>query len=332
MKTVKYLILILLTAILFALNILCGAVSIPVDEVLAAIFGNGGDDAVRFIVRESRFPQAVTALLSGASLGVAGLLLQTAFRNPLAGPSVLGISSGASLGVAVVMLFFGGAFTAGTFSFMGNAAIIAGALIGSMAVMSLLIFFSIKLRSQLMLLIVGMMTGYLTSSIVTLLSSLSTAQGLQGYVMWGMGTFASVTLAQLPFFSTVTLISLALSILLAKPLNILLLGTDYARNLGVNVSRVRNLLLLVTGVMTAFVTAYCGPVAFIGLAIPHVARMLMSTDNHLHLLPSTMLAGAAVALGCNVLSVLPESTVIPLNALTPIVGVPVILYVVLRKN
>jgi iron complex transport system permease protein len=183
-----------------------------------------------------------------------------------------------------------------------------------------------------MLLIIGIMTGYLTSSLVTLLSSISSAQSIQGYVIWGMGTFSGVSLTQLPLFSILTIIGLVCSALLSKPLNILLLGDNYARNLGVNVVTVRNLLLLVTGILTAVITAYCGPVAFIGLAIPHVARMIWRTDNHWVLMPGTMLCGAAVALACNLISVLPQSNIIPINALTPLVGVPVIIYVIVKRG
>ena len=333
MTWLRFLLLGLLTAVLFILNIFFGAVHIDASVVLDILTGYGiDDDPLNFIILESRLPQAITALLAGAALGVSGLLLQTAFRNPLAGPSVLGISSGASLGVALVILFMGGQIAIAGYEIAGNAAIIAAALAGSLAIMALLMFFSMRLRSELMLLVVGMMTGYLTSSVVTLLSSLSTAQGVHGYVMWGMGTFGAVSSARIPVFTLLVAVGLILSLLLAKPLNLLLLGDNYARNLGVRVHRVRNLLLLVTGVLTAIVTAYCGPVAFIGLAMPHVARMIMRTDNHWILIPATMLSGAAVALGCNVLSVLPDSTVIPVNALTPVVGVPVILYVILPRK
>ncbi len=333
MTWLRFLLLGLLTAVLFILNIFFGAVHIDASVVLDILTGYGiDDDPLNFIILESRLPQAITALLAGAALGVSGLLLQTAFRNPLAGPSVLGISSGASLGVALVILFMGGQIAIAGYEIAGNAAIIAAALAGSLAIMALLMFFSMRLRSELMLLVVGMITGYLTSSVVTLLSSLSTAQGVHGYVMWGMGTFGAVSSARIPVFTLLVAVGLILSLLLAKPLNLLLLGDNYARNLGVRVHRVRNLLLLVTGVLTAIVTAYCGPVAFIGLAMPHVARMIMRTDNHWILIPATMLSGAAVALGCNVLSVLPDSTVIPVNALTPVVGVPVILYVIFRRK
>lgn len=333
MTWLRFLLLGLLTAVLFILNIFFGAVHIDASVVLDILTGYGiDDDPLNFIILESRLPQAITALLAGAALGVSGLLLQTAFRNPLAGPSVLGISSGASLGVALVILFMGGQIAIAGYEIAGNAAIIAAALAGSLAIMALLMFFSMRLRSELMLLVVGMMTGYLTSSVVTLLSSLSTAQGVHGYVMWGMGTFGAVSSARIPVFTLLVAVGLILSLLLAKPLNLLLLGDNYARNLGVRVHRVRNLLLLVTGVLTAIVTAYCGPVAFIGLAMPHVARMIMRTDNHWILIPATMLSGAAVTLGCNVLSVLPDSTVIPVNALTPVVGVPVILYVIFCRK
>ncbi len=333
MTWLRFLLLGLLTAVLFILNIFFGAVHIDASVVLDILTGYGiDDDPLNFIILESRLPQAITALLAGAALGVSGLLLQTAFRNPLAGPSVLGISSGASLGVALVILFMGGQIAIAGYEIADNAAIIAAALAGSLAIMALLMFFSMRLRSELMLLVVGMMTGYLTSSVVTLLSSLSTAQGVHGYVMWGMGTFGAVSSARIPVFTLLVAVGLILSLLLAKPLNLLLLGDNYARNLGVRVHRVRNLLLLVTGVLTAIVTAYCGPVAFIGLAMPHVARMIMRTDNHWILIPATMLSGAAVALGCNVLSVLPDSTVIPVNALTPVVGVPVILYVIFCRK
>ena len=330
----KFILISVVTVLLLAANVFFGAVHIHVEEI-CAILGNGmtEGDPVSYIVWGSRIPQAITALLAGAGLAVSGLMLQTAFRNPLAGPSILGISSGASLGVALVMLFLGGTLSLGTFSLGGNAAVVAGAMIGSLGIMAILIAISARVRSNLMLLIAGIMVGYLTSSLVTLLSSLSTSQAVHKYVMWGMGFIGGVSTGQMPFFASLTIVGLLIALLLAKPLNILLLGDNYARNLGVNVTRVRNLLLLSTGVLTAVITAYCGPVSFIGLAVPHIARLIWRTDNHWVLMPATMLTGGAVALACNVMSVIPDNTVIPLNALTPIVGVPVILYVIIsRKN
>lgn len=328
----KFITFAFLALLLFVGGLFFGSVSIPFGDVLGVLTGHEGDEATRFIVLQSRLPQAVTALLGGAALAVTGLMLQTAFRNPLAGPSILGISSGASLGVALVMLFFGGALSIGTLTAVGNSAVIIGAFLGSLAVMAVLMVISLRVRNNLMLLIAGIMVGYLTSSLVTLLSSMSTSQGVQNYVMWGMGTFSGVNIHQLPFFSITTGVGLLLALLLAKPLNILMLGDAYARNLGVNVDRMRLYLLLITGILTAVVTAYCGPVAFIGLSVPHIARMIWRTDNHWVLFPAAMLCGAIVALGCCLLSVIPDSNVIPINALTPIVGVPVVLYVILKKK
>lgn len=324
--------LIVLLISFFAANLFFGAIHIPAPEVVDAFLNRSENEALRFIVVNNRLPQAITAMLGGAALAVTGLLLQTAFHNPLAGPSILGISSGASLGVALVMLFLGGTLSMGSLSWGGNAAIVVGALVGSLGIMGMLIALSNIVKNNLMLLITGIMTGYLTSSVVTLLSSVSSAQGVQNYVMWGMGTFGDVSTERLPWFSLFTVLGLLMSLLLAKPLNILLLGDNYAANLGVNVKTVRNLLLLATGVLTAIVTAYCGPVAFVGLAVPHISRMIFKTDNHWVLIPAAMLIGAILCLGCNVASTTPENTVIPINALTPVVGVPVILYVILRAR
>ncbi len=319
-------------AILFLANIFFGSVHLPTRQILSVLAGHDDGNIARFIVLGNRMPMAVTALLGGAALAVTGLMLQTAFRNPLAGPSILGISSGASLGVALVMLAMGGVVSIGESEIGGYAAIIAAAIAGALLITGILTLISLRVKNTLMLLIVGILTGYLTSSVVTLLSSLAESESVHGYVMWGMGSFSQVTTDQLPWMSALIIICLLASVLMAKPLNILLLGDNYARNLGVRVERVKTYMLLVTGVMTAIVTAYCGPVAFIGLAMPHVARMLTRTDNHWILMPATMLTGSAVALGCNVLSVIPSRTVIPLNALTPLVGVPVILYVILSAN
>jgi len=329
----KFVILTSITILLFLANIFFGAIHIPADEVAGILTGQvESDSAWRFIVLNSRLPQAATALLAGAGLGITGLMLQTVFRNPLAGPSILGISSGASLGVAFVMLFFGGALSIGTMTFGGYVATVIAALAGSLGIMTLLIMISSVVKNNLMLLIAGIMIGYLTSSVVTLLSSIATSQGLQGYVYWGMGSFSDVPVPQLPWFATLILGGIVMSLLLAKPLNILLLGDNYARNLGVRITRVRNLLLLSTGVLTAVITAYCGPISFIGMAIPHVARFYFRTDNHWILMPATLLLGGIMALSCNVISTIPENTVIPINALTAVIGVPVILAVIFRRR
>lgn len=323
----------LLTLLLVIANVLFGAVHIPLEDIYSVLAGGDtGNDAIEYIVLESRIPQALTALLAGAALAASGLMLQTVFRNPLAGPSILGITSGAGLGVALILMFSGGMISIGSESIGGNLAVTIGAMGGSFAVMGLLISLSARLRNNLTLLIAGMMIGYLTSSLVTLLSSLSDAQGVQSYVLWGMGTFSGVSLGRLPWFAALTVIGMTLAMLLAKPLNLLLLGDNYAINLGVNVSRVRNTLLISTGLLTAVVTACCGPIGFIGLAMPHIARLIFRTDDHFILMPATMLCGAVLALSCNLISVLPDNTVIPINALTPLAGVPVVIYVILKRR
>ena len=323
-----------LIVVLFALNLLLGSVSIPAGDVLRILLG---DDSLKpswqFIILESRLPQAITATFCGASLAVSGLLLQTAFRNPLAGPSIFGINSGAGLGVALVMLLLGGGLSVGSLQLSGFAAILVAAFIGAMAVMALIFFFSTLVRNNVMLLIIGIMIGYISNSAISLLNFFATDEGVKSYMVWGMGSFGGVSMANMPIFICVTLIGLIGALLLIKPLNALMLGDRYAENLGVSILRVRNWLLIVTGLLTAITTAFCGPVAFIGLAVPHIARLLLTTDNHRQLLPATMLCGAVVALICNLICFLPgESGVIPLNAVTPLIGAPVIIYVIARRN
>lgn len=319
---------------MFIANLLIGSVNIPPAEVWHILTGGESSKASwNFIVWEARLPQALTALLCGGALAVCGLMLQTAFKNPLAGPSILGINSGASLGVAFVMLLFGGSVTAGTFSLSGFLSVLAGAFIGAMAIMALILFFSTLIKSNVMLLITGIMIGYIASSAISLLNFFATAEGVQSYIIWGMGNFGGVSLQQMPAFASVTLLGLAGALMLIKPLNALLLGERYAENLGVNIRRVRNWLLVVTGLLTAITTAFCGPVAFIGLAVPHVARMLLGTSNHHSLLPVTILSGGAVALLCNLICILPgDAGIIPLNAVTPIIGAPVIIYVIVSQR
>lgn len=334
-KGTKYAIgLTLLTAILFVLNLFIGSVHIPAGEILRILAGEEPAKAGwGFIILQSRVPQAVTALLCGGALAVSGLMLQTAFRNPLAGPSILGINSGAGLGVAFVLLAFGGSVTAGSLAFSGFMAVLMAAFVGSMAVMGLILLFSTVVRSNLMLLIIGIMIGYITSSAVSLLNFFATEQGVQSYMVWGLGNFGGVSMKQMPLFASTVILGLIGSVLLIKPLNALLLGERYAENLGINIRRVRLWLLVVTGLLTAITTAFCGPVSFIGLAVPHMARLLLTTENHRSLLPVTILFGGAIALLCNLICVLPgENGIIPLNAVTPVVGAPVIIYVIVTQR
>ena len=324
----------LVIVVLFASNLLLGSVSIPAEDVMRILLGDTNEKASwRFIILESRLPQAITAMFCGASLAVSGLMLQTIFRNPLAGPSVFGINSGAGLGVALVMLFLGGGLSVGSLQFSGFAAVLIAAFFGALAVMAVIFFFSTLVRSHVMLLIIGIMIGYISNSAISLLNFFATDEGVKSYMVWGLGSFGGVSMANMPVFVGVSLFGLSGALLLIKPLNALLLGDRYAESLGVNIVAVRNWLLVVTGLLTAVTTAFCGPVAFIGLAVPHMARLLLTTDNHRQLLPATMLCGAVVALVCNLLCFLPgDGGVIPLNAVTPLIGAPVIIYVILINH
>lgn len=319
--------------LLLMLNLLVGSVSIPAREVLAILSGQDvGKPTWQFIILQSRLPQALTALLCGAALSTSGLLLQTSFQNPLAGPSIFGINSGAALGVALVMLLLGGSVSTALFSVGGAWAVLLAAFVGAMAVTGIIFMFAQWVKSSVMLLIIGMMIGYLASSAIALLNFFATQEGVKSFTMWGMGNFGGVSLSQLPMFTGAVVAGLVGSVLLIKPLNALLLGETYARNLGVNVRTVRSWLLVITGWLTAVTTAYCGPVAFIGLAVPHLARLVMGTDNHLQLLPVTMTMGASTALLCQLVCVLPGSQgILPLNAVTPLIGAPVIIYIIWKR-
>ena len=329
----RLLLLSLLCIVLFAANLFLGPVNIPFEDVLNALFGAGHDSTYAYIIRETRFPKAVTALMGGVALAVSGLLLQTMFSNPLADASILGINSGSSLGVAVVMLCLGGAVTTSVFSLSGFLLILAAAFIGSVLVTGMLLVVSSFVRNPLMLLIVGIMTSYVTSSFISLLNFTSTAEGVHSYIIWGLGNFSGVPLSHLSAFSLVIIAALLGAITLIKPLDALLLGENYAANLGVSIRGVRFRLLAVVGVLTAVVTAYCGPIAFVGLAVPHMARLLTGRTTHRVLFPVTLLLGGAIALFCNVVCNLPgDSGIIPLNVVTPLFGVPVILYVLFHKQ
>lgn len=320
--------------ILFILNLFLGSVSIPAQAVLQILQGNEVEkQAWIHIILDSRLPQAITALFTGGGLAVSGLLLQTAFRNPLADSGILGISAGANLGVALIILFIGSSIgSVGGFDFSYSMSIVLGAFVGAIAILAIIMGFASVIRNNIMLLIIGIMVGYLTSSVISLLKFWSTDEKAYSFMMWGMGNFSGVSTEQLPFYCIVVSVGLLLSILLIKPLNALLLGERYATNLGVNIKLVRFLLLLCAGLLTAITCAFCGPIAFIGLAVPHIARLLLGTSNHKFLLPVTILIGAAMALLCNLICVLPGTGILPLNAVTPIFGAPVIIYVIINQK
>lgn len=324
--------------VLFVGNLVFGSIHIPFRQVLRVLMGDEAERASwQFVILHSRLPQAVTALFCGASLAVSGLVLQTFFRNPLAGPSVLGISSGASLGVAVVMLFLGGSLgfsgqVADTLHLGGSLSVVTAAFVGSVSITLLYLVLTRFVKSNLVMLILGIMVGYLASSVVTLLNFFATMENVHSYVSWGMGSFSNVSLECLPLLCGVSLVGIFLAVLQIKSFNALLLGERYAANLGMNLVRVRRFMLLSVGILTAVTTAFCGPVSFIGLAVPHMSRLLLRSADHRVLMPSTMLMGAVIALLCNLICIIPEHIVIPLNAVTPIFGAPVIIYIVLRKR
>lgn len=321
--------------IFFVLSLFLGSVSIPVQAIVQILQGNEVEkQAWTHIILESRLPQAVTALFTGGALAVSGLLLQTAFRNPLADSGILGISSGANLGVALVILLIGNSLgSVGGFDLSYSMSIVLGAFLGASLILVIIMGFASIIKNSIMLLIIGIMVGYLTSSIISILKFWSTNENAYSFMLWGMGNFSGVSFVQLPFYCSIISLGLLMSVLLIKPLNALLLGERYAANLGVNIKLIRFLLLLCAGLLTAITCAFCGPVAFIGLAVPHIARLLLGTSNHKSLLPITILIGSAMALLCNLICVLPGAAgLLPLNAITPIFGAPVIIYVILNQK
>lgn len=321
--------LLIIIVILLPLGLLLGSVDIPAADVLNTLLGQAPDEITRIIVIETRLPALLTAALAGMALAVAGLLMQTAFANPLAGPSIMGISTGASLGVALALMAF-----PAVIGLWGRLALVSGAFVGAMAVMAVLLLFSSLVRSSTLLLIVGILTGYLASSAITLLNFFASSESVHSFVLWGLGSFSGVALGDLPLLGLLTLIFTAATAFYAKPLDAMLLGERYASNVGVNVAATRSGLLLISGALTATITAWCGPIGFIGLAVPHIARLLIRSNAHHRLIPVTALCGAATGLLCQILSTAPALTrgVIPINAITPIIGVPVIIYVLLKRK
>lgn len=335
MNKILYITVAIVVALLMLANLFWGSIHIPADTVLQILMGGTpeGHESWRYIVMESRLPQMITATLCGATLASAGLLLQTLFRNPIAGPSILGIDAGANLGVALVILLLGGVISVSGTSFGGQFLIIIAALLGAGSITLLLLSISRWIGNSVMLLIVGVMISYLTSSVIQLLNFHATEQGIQNYVVWGMGNFSGVTLERLPYFALFSLMGILLALLLIKPLDALLLGERYAESLGVNLNITRTLILVATGLEIADSIAFCGPITFIGLATPHIARLISKRATHRTLMPLSMTLGAGICLMCNLISTLPSSgSVIPINILTPIFGAPVILWVLMSNR
>lgn len=335
-NTTLLLILVLLILAFLFLNLVLGSVHIPMSSVWRILTGQG-NEAVTWqnIIWKSRFPQALTALVAGAGLAISGLQMQTVFRNPLAGPSVLGISSGASLGVAFVVLFSGsiGGIALSHLGFMGEVALSVAAIAGSLSVMALIVFASRKVKGNVTLLIIGVMIGYLANAIIGILKFFSVEEDIKAYVIWGLGSFSRVSGNQMMLFVTIMAILLPLSFLLVKTLNLLMLGDGYARNLGLNIKRARILVISCSGILTAIVTAYCGPVIFLGLAVPHLCRAVFQSSDHRILMPACLVMGAALALACNLIARMPGlEGALPVNSVTALIGAPVIASVLFRKR
>lgn len=324
----------LLLLLLCPLSLLIGSVSLSPGEVWQALAGApGADDTARFILYESRLPALLTALLAGGALAVTGLVLQTLFANPLADPSLLGVSGGASLGVALTLLAPGVAAGLSLGAPSGVLLTLSAAFAGACAVILLLLLCSRCLRDTLSLLVAGVMISFALSAVITLLNYSAGAEGIRSFVLWGMGHFSGIPLSRLPLFALLVLLPAFGLWCLSRPLNALLLGSDYAANLGIRVRRLRTLLLLLTGLLTAAVTALCGPISFIGLAVPHIARLVCGTCDHRRLIPATLVLGADTALLAQVLTHLPgDRGTLPLAAITPLFGVPVVLYILLRRR
>ncbi len=332
-------ILLLFTAgivVLFFLNMAFGSVHIPFHQVLRVLLGGGQEGSTwRIILVKSRLPQALTAILAGGGLAVGGLMMQTLFRNPLAGPSILGISSGASLGVALIMMFIGQLHLAAITQaeLFGNMATIIMAIAGAVATLFLILFFARKIKDNAMLLILGIMISYITSALVDILKYYSTSEHLHSYAMWGLGSFSNVAWPQLELLIPVILMGLGLSFLLIKPLNLLLLGENYAANLGLNVQHTRFFIIMTTGLLTAVITAFCGPIVFLGLAVPHITKMIFKTSNHQLLIPGVILIGMLLALACNFIARLPGfESALPINVVTSIFGAPIVISVILKQR
>ncbi len=328
-------ILTVLVPVLFFVNLWFGSILIPWETVLHVMLGTTGNTEVnKIIVLQYRLPQALTASATGIALSVSGLILQTLFRNPLAGPSVLGISSGASFGVALVVLT-GGVLGLNFLhtAFFGEAGIVAAAFVGALFVLGIIIFVSRRIANIVTVLIIGIMIGYAVSAFVSILQFFSRASNLQAYVLWGLGSFSQTDLNQALGLFTVVLLGVFWSGFYIRALNALLPGEAYARSIGFNVRKIQNIFFVLTGLLIAVTTAYTGPIGFLGLAVPHLARTMFNTSNHRILLPAVVLTGAGLALACNFVAKLPGYDIsLPINAVTSLIGAPVVIWVIVKNR
>ena len=338
MKTGKtillFILLVLILITLFLLDILTGPVNIPLNKALALLFGNDASNHIfRTILLDFRLPKAMTAVLAGAALSASGLQMQTVFRNPLAGPYVLGISSGAGLGVALVILGFGSVFTGFQINYLGNWTQIIAAWIGSALVLFVILVVSVKVHDIMTILILGILFGGAASAIVSILQYFSQHTMLKAFVIWSMGSLGSLSAKQLYVLIPCISLGLILSFALVKQLNVMLLGETYARSMGMNIRLSRILVFISTSILAGSITAFCGPVGFIGIAVPHVVRLMFNTAKHQVLIPATIIFGAVVLLAGDIIATLPGNNVIlPINSVTALMGIPVVIWLVIKNR
>lgn len=334
----RWWIILLLTSlipVLFILNIIMGSVDIPLKTCFNVLFGFGGDVSMvyRNIIVNTRIPQALTAILAGVGLSVAGLQMQSLFRNPLADPSIIGISSGATLGVAAYMILVSsyGISIAFKSYVMSSMLITLAAFIGAILVLAVIIYFSKQVKQTNTLLIIGIMISFACSSLVGILQYTGLREKVHSYVIWGLGSFANVTWNDIYVMTPLVILALVFAFTMSKQQNLLLLGESYAYNLGLNIRRARAMLIICSGLLTATITAVCGPIAFIGLAVPHLARTIFKTSDHKILTPASIVLGAIITLSCNLLISLPFANgLIPINAITSLIGAPVVIVFLLK--
>lgn len=333
-QKILFTLLLLAMVFLFLVNISLGSVSIPLKEVVKGIFGQEmTKESWEIILWNFRFPKAITAILVGIGLSMSGLLMQTLFRNPLAGPYVLGLSSGASLGVAFVILGTGLLPTYIASFFLSSYGLVVASSLGAFLVLLAVLLVSRKLKDTMAILIVGLMFGSFTSAIVSVLSYFTTAEKLQKFTFWSMGSISNLTWQEISILSLLTFIGIAISFTVIKPLNALLLGEKYAQSIGINYKKTRFLIIVATSILAGSITAFAGPIAFIGLAVPHMAKLLFQTSNHLVLFWSTLLLGAIVMLVCDTIAQVPGNDItLPINAVTSVIGAPIVIWLLVRKK
>ncbi|MCX2720219.1 iron chelate uptake ABC transporter family permease subunit [Lentiprolixibacter aurantiacus] len=324
----------LLLILSLGLNISLGSVNIPLDETVSAIFGGSvSESSWEYIIWEYRIPKALTAILAGSSLSLSGLLMQTLFRNPLAGPFVLGISSGASLGAAILIMGMSALGGAAILGLTQDLSLILASSLGSFLVLLVVVVVASRIKDTMALLIIGLMFGSITAALVSILSYFTEAEQLRQYIYWSFGSVGNLSWTQLLILGLVILIGIVLSILSIKPLNALLLGENYAQSIGVAIRKSRYLIIVATGLLAGSVTAFAGPIAFVGLAVPHLTRQIFNTTDHKVLVPAVLLYGAILLLLCDTLAQMPSSSyVLPINAITSVIGAPVVIWLLLRKK